>query len=388
MKYLALTLALIIGSPSIVNADELNGRALICKKDGEEDKYNYRVYAFDDGKVRFFSAPKKRDWKERGLFFSKNSPTYKITPSKITWPMQSDPTSFKSAHYVVNRRTYQLSLIGAKNKILHTLSCDNTLIIKVSSFFDQNIRNMEAEKNKNTPSKTADAKIQRLEAEAKRLKIQKLEREIARLKGETNTPSQPVQQRQAPVRRTPVNTKRHFADEYSCRSNDFSCFKSFEDQYGSRSKRAIEGGSNMTEGQYFLTKKILVSRISGRKLSNKSEMLELLDFGVRSGQAYDKGAISKDQYSKLFDKGIAWGERLEKKENSANWKKGFFAFTRALQGQLQRQERNYQEQMRARDKSKPSHLGMYQREYMQGMNTVCVYSGGTMTLDGLGDCPW
>ena len=99
----------------------------------------------------------------------------------------------------------------------------------------------------------------------------------------------------------------------------------------------------------FLTAKILISRLNAQRVFKKNEWLALLDSGVISGRAYDTGKISKSKYERLYDKNSAEGDRLAKQEeasiNSSKLKQGFFAFTRALQGHLQRQERNYQEQM-------------------------------------------
>ena len=213
-------------------------------------------------------------------------------------------------------------------------------------------------------SETADARIKRLEAEAKKLKIQKLEQEIARLRGGTATQSASVHQRQAPVRRTPVNTRRHFADDYSCGPDDMSCWENFVLQ-NPASKRAIKGGSDMTETQFFLTSKILFSRLNSKRLANKRGLLALYDAMLKNAIAYESGRISKEQLfetgKKLQAEADKFNEEQEAFKNRTNWKRGFFAFTRALQGHLQRQERNYQEQMKEMN-----------RNQRIGTNNTCV----------------
>ena len=147
----------------------------------------------------------------------------------------------------------------------------------------------------------------------------------------------------------------------------------------------------MTEVQWQLTKKILISRLNPQKLDRKEEFLSLADTLVSAADSYDSGKISKNHYGDIIDKVHDQGRKLaqaqERSNNSANWKRGFFAFTRALQGHLQQQERNYQEQMRTRTLSKPNNLGVFERQYTKGVNTVCVYTWGVTTLDGIGICP-
>jgi hypothetical protein len=147
MKYLAVILALIIGTPSIANAGELDGKALICKEDGEKDKYRYSVYAFRDGKVKTFSAPKKKDWRKRGFVMRRVTPSYRVEPFEITWA----ETTYKDnkAYYTVNRRTLQLSYKNYYFKREFTSACKVSSHKDVPAFFDKNIRNMESEMKKN-----------------------------------------------------------------------------------------------------------------------------------------------------------------------------------------------------------------------------------------------
>ena len=246
-----------------------------------------------------------------------------------------------------------------------------------------------------TSTETADAKIKRLEAEAKRLKIQKLEQEIARLKGETNTPSQPVQQRQAPVRRVPVNTRRHYADEYSCSSDDQSCLDSFAKRYGDDTKnRAYWGNGTVTESQWWLTLKILMSRMTSSKFANKAGWIELMDYGLNLGREYDAGRLTKDQYWDLKLRGKATFDKLGEEQDSWNSRRtaGRFisAITGALTGHLDHMKKLQILNAQERATQRQSKRGFFKRSYNDGFNTVCIYddmgSDFVMTIK-TGICP-
>ena len=145
MKHLAVILALIIGTPSIAHAGELDGKALICKEDGEKDKYHYTVHGFADGKVKSFSSPKKKDWRKRGFVMRRGTRSYYVKPFEITWTdfLNKDPLIY----YRVNRKTLRLTYKSTYNNV--TASCKVSSHEDVPAFFDKNIRNMEAEMKKN-----------------------------------------------------------------------------------------------------------------------------------------------------------------------------------------------------------------------------------------------
>ena len=217
-------------------------------------------------------------------------------------------------------------------------NCINSSSLKQNQFKKETL----AAKS-NQSSNNYDAKIKRLEAKAKKLKIQKLEQEIAKLKQETTSQPKParVRQRPVPVRRTPVNTRRHFADDYSCGPDDISCFGSFGDRYGSWSKRAIgklgseTGGSgSMTETQFLLTQKILMSRLNSRKFANKLAWIALLDYGVEIAQEYDSGKLTKSQYGDLVDRAKKEVAKLGDEQDSFNSRRNAGRILSAITGAL------------------------------------------------------
>ena len=59
MKYLAVILALIIGTPSIAYAGELDGKGLICKPDKPKKKFDVSIYYFENGEVTNILAPNR-----------------------------------------------------------------------------------------------------------------------------------------------------------------------------------------------------------------------------------------------------------------------------------------------------------------------------------------
>ena len=64
-------------------------------------------------------------------------------------------------------------------------------------------------------------------------------------------------------------------------------------------------------------------------------------------------------------------QEQENFKNRGKWKRGFFAFTRALQGHLQRQEKIYQEQLIEMQRSQRNEPPSY------NCNTGRVYGSGS-----------
>lgn len=147
MKPLLIIIALLVLGIAPASAGEIDGKALICQEDGEKDKYSYRVHSFRDGKVKTISAPKKKNWREKGFVTIRATPSYRVKPFEIHWPQSSEKDN--KAFYKVSRKTLRLSYKDYFTDREFTASCKVSLNKDVPAFFDENIRKMEDEMKKN-----------------------------------------------------------------------------------------------------------------------------------------------------------------------------------------------------------------------------------------------
>ena len=105
----------------------------------------------------------------------------------------------------------------------------------------------------------------------------------------------------------------------------------------------------MTEGQWWLTVKILISRINPRKFVNKAGWVALMDYGVSLAREYDSGKLTKEQYWDLKTKGKSTFHKLNTEQENFNSRRNagrvLSAITGALQGHLQQMQRMQHEQV-------------------------------------------
>ena len=146
MKYLAVILALIIGTPSIADAGELDGKPIECKK-GEDKRY-FQFYSFENNTVfRPFIHPVD----PRSISREEMS-RYYVDPSIISWheKLPHRPTSFR-----LSRETLVLDTHSEMKKSLgipdyaYSLQCKLTNKRNIQQYFERKFQNTRERMKKN-----------------------------------------------------------------------------------------------------------------------------------------------------------------------------------------------------------------------------------------------